>query len=350
MSQGLAEYFSVCGAVTAVRLAGSKGSKKAWIEFGTKESAKSAREYDNTVRILILPAKSSWDCIDASPLQVRLSQGMLYCAPTLVVVFMRICTLTHDPSRYLIFFFMQSVLLVLQVLGAATVRVRPSKTAIHTNGLQREQDSNSGSKTPSPSRTGDTNSPGGSHSQLLATSRQVDRHSEVAQQPAQLRNHSQAAMSGSPPLNQPGQATQQQAMHMGPSSADIQQHLMANMSSGMLHQQPQQYAMNGSGYAGVAGSMPMLHAQQPLHTLQQQSAYQQLPARSSGTASRGSNQNYAPAMSPNNSGRTSPGLKRAYDDVQQSNAGAAAAAAAFLSKQQQQQQQQADDKRMRMSH
>lgn len=47
--QGLAEYFSVCGEVTAVRLAGSKGSRKAWIEFGTKESARSAREYDNTV-------------------------------------------------------------------------------------------------------------------------------------------------------------------------------------------------------------------------------------------------------------------------------------------------------------
>lgn len=47
--QGLAEYFSHCGAVTAVRLAGNKGGRKAWIEFGTKESARSAREYDNTV-------------------------------------------------------------------------------------------------------------------------------------------------------------------------------------------------------------------------------------------------------------------------------------------------------------
>ena len=47
--QGLAEYFSVCGEVTAVRLAGTLGNKKAWIEFGTKESARSAREYDNMV-------------------------------------------------------------------------------------------------------------------------------------------------------------------------------------------------------------------------------------------------------------------------------------------------------------
>jgi uncharacterized NAD-dependent epimerase/dehydratase family protein len=47
--QGLAEYFSVCGEVTAVRLAGALGNRKAWIEFGTKESARSAREYDNTV-------------------------------------------------------------------------------------------------------------------------------------------------------------------------------------------------------------------------------------------------------------------------------------------------------------
>lgn len=49
LMQGLAEYFSVCGEVTAVRLAGTLGNKKAWIEFGTKESAKSAKEYDNTV-------------------------------------------------------------------------------------------------------------------------------------------------------------------------------------------------------------------------------------------------------------------------------------------------------------
>lgn len=47
--QGLAEFFSVCGEVTAVRLAGALGSRKAWIEFGTKESARSAKEYDNTV-------------------------------------------------------------------------------------------------------------------------------------------------------------------------------------------------------------------------------------------------------------------------------------------------------------
>lgn len=244
---------------------------------------------------------------------------------------------------------MHPLLLALQVLGAATVRVRPSKTAIHTNGLQREQDSNSGSKTPSPSRTGDTNSPGGSHSQMLATSRHIDRHSEVAQQPAQLRNHGQATTSGSPPLSQQGQMPQQQAMQMVPTTSDIQQHLMANMPSGMMHQQPQQqYATNGSGYAGAMGSTPMLYAQQPPQALPQPSGYQQLPARSSATVLQSSNQNYAPAMSPNNSGRTSPSLKRAYDDIQQSNASAAAAAAAFLSKQQQ--QQQADDKRMRMSH
>lgn len=47
--QGLAEYFGHCGEVTAVRLAGTEGSRKAWIEFGTKEAARSAREYDNTV-------------------------------------------------------------------------------------------------------------------------------------------------------------------------------------------------------------------------------------------------------------------------------------------------------------
>lgn len=221
------------------------------------------------------------------------------------------------------------------------MRVRPSKTAIHTNGLQREQDSNSGSKTPSPSRTGETNSPGGSHSQLLASSRQIDRHPEVAQQPLHLQNHghAQVATSGSPPLSQQGQALQQ-SMQMAPSTAEIQQHLLANMPPILMHQQPQQQYTNGSGYAGGAISLPMLHA----HQSPQQSGYQQqLPARSCGTVSRGSNQNYAPTMSPN-SGRTSPGLKRAYDDVQQSNA--AAAAAAFLSKQ----QPQADDKRMRMSH
>lgn len=47
--QGIAEFFSACGEVKAVRLAGPLGSKKAWVEFGTKESARSAREYDNTV-------------------------------------------------------------------------------------------------------------------------------------------------------------------------------------------------------------------------------------------------------------------------------------------------------------
>lgn len=50
MLQGIAEFFSACGEVKAVRLAGRLGSKKAWVEFGTKESARSAKEYDNTVR------------------------------------------------------------------------------------------------------------------------------------------------------------------------------------------------------------------------------------------------------------------------------------------------------------
>ena len=327
-----------------MRLAGSKGSRKAWIEFGTKESARSAREYDNTVSslfeigrqgcmsqlIIICKVAATWveNCI-------ALLHACLWCTAYVL----QVCSAVMYP-----------LLLALQVLSAATVRVRPSKTAIHTNGLQREQDSNSGSKTPSPSRTGDTNSPGGSHSQMLASSRQIDRHPEVAQQPAQLRNHGQATTSGSPPLSQQGQPPQQQAMQMVPSTSDIQQHLMANMPPAMMHQQPQQqYTTNGSGYAGAMGSMPMSHAQQLPHALQQPSGYQQLPVRSSASVPRSSNQNYAPAMSPNNSGRTSPGLKRAYDDVQQSNASAAAAAAAFLSKQQQQQQQ-ADDKRMRMSH
>ncbi len=78
----------------------------------------------------------------------------------------------------------------------------------------------------------------------------------------------------------------------------------------------------------------------------QQSGYQAMPSRPAGAGPRITNQNYAPTRSPV-SGRTSPGLKRGYDDVQQSNATAAAAAAAFLSKQQ---QQAVDDKRMRMSH
>ncbi|KAL3133355.1 hypothetical protein ABBQ38_007228 [Trebouxia sp. C0009 RCD-2024] len=274
---GLAEYFGHCGEVTAVRLAGTEGSRKAWIEFGTKEAARSAREYDNTV------------------------------------------------------------------LGSATVRVRPSKTAIHTNGLQREQDSNSGSKTPSPSRTGDTNSP---NSQMLASSRHSDRHTEVAQQPAQLRNHAQAPTTGT--MSQHGQGPQP-ALHLDPSTAEAQQHAMANVPPDMIHQQPQQqqqhYATNGSGYAGVAGSMPMLHGPQPIHMPQQHGGYKQMPPRPSGIAPRSSNQNHAPGTGPT-SGRASPGLKRAYEDVQQSNANAAAAAAAFLSKQ----QQQTDDKRMRMSH
>ena len=229
---------------------------------------------------------------------------------------------------------------LLQVLGLATVRVRPSKTAIHTNGLQREQDSNSGSKTPSPSRTGDTNSP---NSQMLASSRHPDRHTEVAQQPAQLRNHAQVPTTG--PLPQHGQASHP-AMQMDPSAAEAQQHLVPPE---MMHQQPQQqqhYATNGSGYAGVAGSMPMLQGPQPTHMPQQHGGYQPMPPRPSGAVPRSSNQNHAPTIGPPSSGRASPGLKRAYEDVQHSNANAAAAAAAFLNKQ----QQQADDKRMRMTH
>ena len=224
--------------------------------------------------------------------------------------------------------------MVLQVLGVATVRVRASKTAIHTNGLQREQDSNSGSKTPSPSRTGDANSP---DSQLLANS----RHPEVAQQTAQLRNHGQTPTSGSPP--QHGQGPQQ-AVQLEPSTAEIQQHLMANLPSGMMHQQPQQqqYTSNGAGYPGAASSMPMVHAPQPPQFPQQHSGFQQAPPRPSGPVTRSSNQSYAPTVSPN----SGPGSKRGYDDVQQGNAGAQAAAAPYMS----QQQQQTDDKRMRMSH
>ncbi|DBA74438.1 TPA: hypothetical protein ACH3X1_011189 [Trebouxia sp. C0004] len=293
--QGLAEYFSVCGEVTAVRLAGTLGNRKAWIEFGTKESARSAREYDNTV------------------------------------------------------------------LGTLTVRVRPSKTAIHTNGLQREQDSNSGSKTPSPSRTGDTNSPGGSQSQMRASSRHIDRHAEVVQQPAQLRSHGQshAGTSGSPPLapqplagalppQQGVSSGAQQPLQMGPSPAEIQHHLMANgIPPGMMPQQQQQQHQlptNGSSYGAAPASMPMIHGQ-PQAQVPQHSGYQAMPSRPAGAGPRIANQNYAPTRSPV-SGRTSPGLKRGYDEVQQSNASAAAAAAAFLSKQ----QQHADDKRMRMSH
>lgn len=243
---------------------------------------------------------------------------------------------------------------ILQVLGSSTVRVRPSKTAIHTNGLQREQDSNSGSKTPSPSRTGDTNSPGGSHNQMRATSRQADRHAEVVQQPAQLRNHGQshASTSGSPPLasqplaglplSQPGSQGAQQPIQMGPSPAQVQQHLMANgMAPGMMQQQQQ--PANGASYGGAAALMPVMHGQ-PQAQAPQQSGYHAMPSRPAGAGPRVANQNYAPTRSPI-SGRTSPSLKRGYDDVQYSNANAAAAAAAaFLS------QQQADDKRMRMSH
>lgn len=263
------------------------------------------------------------------------------------------------------------VFIIFQVLGSATVRVRASKTAIHTNGLQREQDSNSGSKTPSPSRTGDTNSPGGSQSQARATSRLADRHTEVAQQSAQLRNHGQnyASTSGSPPMApqttagpppsqqgqtvqqgqmvQPGQVVQPQ-VQMGPSPAEVQQHLMAHMPPGMLQQQQLPHSTNGPSYGGPPLSMPMMQGHSLPHGVQQ-SGYsampQAMPTRSSGVGPRITNQNYAPTRSPT-SGRASPSMKRGYDDVQQSNASAAAAAAAFLSKQ----QQQADDKRMRLSH
>lgn len=252
------------------------------------------------------------------------------------------------------------------MLGSSNVRVRPSKTAIHTNGLQREQDSNSGSKTPSPSRTGDTNSPGGSQSQMRATSRHADRHAEVVQQPAQLRSHGQShagtssspplapqPLAGPPPPQQGVSQGAQQSLQMGPSSAEIQQHLMANgVPPGMMpqqqQQQHQQLPTNGSCYGEAPASMPMIHGQpQPQAQVPQHSGYQAMPSRPAGAGPRIANQNYAPTRSPV-SGRTSPGLKRGYDEVQQSNASAAAAAAAFLSKQQQ--QQQADDKRMRMSH
>ncbi len=194
---------------------------------------------------------------------------------------------------------------------------------------------------------------------MRATSRHADRHAEVVQQPAQLRSHGQnhAGTSGSPPLAPqplagplpPQQGVSpgaQQPLQMGPSPAEIQQHLMANgIPPGMMpQQQQQQLPTNGSSYGGAPASMPMIHGQ-PQAQVPPHSGYQAMPSRPAGAGPRIANQNYAPTRSPV-SGRTSPGLKRGYDEVQQSNASAAAAAAAFLSKQ----QQQADDKRMRMSH
>ena len=52
--QVLAEYFSACGDVVAVRL-GEKTvpqqlTIKAWIEFRSQHAARTAKEYDQTVR------------------------------------------------------------------------------------------------------------------------------------------------------------------------------------------------------------------------------------------------------------------------------------------------------------
>ena len=49
--QAIAEFFTACGEVIAVRLSAAAGQKKAWVEFNAKDAARSAREYDNTVRI-----------------------------------------------------------------------------------------------------------------------------------------------------------------------------------------------------------------------------------------------------------------------------------------------------------
>ena len=49
--QAIAEFFTACGEVIAVRLSAAAGQKKAWVEFNTKDAARSAREYDNTVRL-----------------------------------------------------------------------------------------------------------------------------------------------------------------------------------------------------------------------------------------------------------------------------------------------------------
>lgn len=51
--QVLADHFGVCGEVTAVRVSGTgPGLKKAWVEFDDMRQARSAREYDQTVRPL----------------------------------------------------------------------------------------------------------------------------------------------------------------------------------------------------------------------------------------------------------------------------------------------------------
>eukprot|EP00891_Asterochloris_glomerata_P008471 jgi/Astpho2/8471/Aster-x1521 len=47
--QAIAEFFTACGEVIAVRLSAAAGQKKAWVEFNTKDAARSAREYDNTM-------------------------------------------------------------------------------------------------------------------------------------------------------------------------------------------------------------------------------------------------------------------------------------------------------------
>lgn len=249
----------------------------------------------------------------------------------------------------------------MQVLVSTTVRVRASKTAIHTNGLQREQDSTSGSKSPSPTRSRQTDSPNLSHNQSRgATS--ARSHPEVSQQPAQLMHHAQIHNSGSPPLlphpasmqMPPMQTAQQPALQsysqaqpaqpisqaqmahpplqmahppqqIVPSTAEIQQHLMTHM--------PQH--CNGMYASTPPGYMPGI----PPNVMQQQPVLVPLPKHPS-SASR-TNQNYAPPRSPP-SGRTSPSLKRGYEDTHHGNAHAAAAAA-YLS------QQQAEEKRMRMS-
>ena len=238
---------------------------------------------------------------------------------------------------------------LLQVLGSSTVRVRASKTAIHTNGLQREQDSTSGSKSPSPTRSRQTDSPNLSHNQNRATSSLS--HPEVSQQPAQLMQHGQIHASGSPPLIPHPASTQMPPVQMGqqpqvlpfsqpqlaqpmsqpqlahlplqmpPSTAEIQQHLMTHM--------PQH--CNGLYVNSPPGYMPG-------HAMPQQAILVPLPNRPASAAR--TPQNYAPPRSPP-SGRTSPSLKRGYEDVHHSNAHAAAAAA-YLS------QQQAEEKRMRM--
>ena len=165
-------------------------------------------------------------------------------------------------------------------------------------------------------------------------------HPATAQMPATQLAH-QAGQQAQPfsqpqlaqPFSQPQLAqsmSQAQLAHqpvqLPPSTAEIQQHLMAHMpqhSNGM-------YGSTPPGY--MAGNPPNVMQQQPVLV--------PLPARPS-SASR-TNQNYAPARDPP-SGRTSPSLKRGYEDAHHNNAHAAAAAA-YLS------QQQAEEKRMRLTH